>query len=196
MSARADSRDQFSTSKTVPGESKRATKSGDAGGATTRNAPSTASAGGVAAHGASDNLATEAEQSPSADTSQIIDPEANVGRQLSFLDQIQAHQSISQGRWLLVMFHYDCLECRKSFPAFQDRARNGERIAFVEIPPLAPAAERIVKEDPAWVVTRLDDKKVWFFPMLTRFELEDGIVRKAWSGATSDADGPRSDGVK
>lgn len=116
----------------------------------------------------------------------VIDPQASVGKRLPFLDQIAARSALSKGKWLLVIYHHDCPMCQEALPRYQDRSKKGERIAFVEVPPLATPAQQPVRKDPAWIVTSLTADRMWFFPMLTRFEIADGVVKRTWSGDQAD----------
>ncbi len=111
----------------------------------------------------------------------VLDITSLAGKRLDLIDAVSVGDQLSSGTFLLVFFHFDCRRCREMVPKYQDRARLGERIAFIEIPPLATDVEKLVREDPEWVSGYLDPAVEWFVPMLTRIEITDGVVIATWS---------------
>jgi len=115
---------------------------------------------------------------------EVVDLDALVGSKLRYLAQIDIADQINKGEWLVVFFHHDCTACTKSLPQLKARARKGERIAFVEIPPFARKGEEVIDPDASWALGKLSDDREWFFPMLTRVKLENGIVQQTWHGVS------------
>jgi hypothetical protein len=117
----------------------------------------------------------------------LLEPEKWVGRRCPFLPYTDIGEDLSQGKWLVVLYHHDCERCQAVVPVFEAMARSAgsdpaePRIAFVAVPPYGP---------PLWQFDprsssrqgRLDESKNWFVGTPTVLRLQDGVVQPKGSG--------------
>ena len=75
------------------------------------------------------------------------DPAAWLHRPFVLLNSIDGDRELKQGRWLLIFYRYGCDDCRRAIPNYTALAAimrgdpDQPRLAFVAVPPYAPAGQ-------------------------------------------------------
>jgi hypothetical protein len=109
-------------------------------------------------------------------------PSAWVGKPFPLFDAINYSRDLRIGRWLVIFYHFDCDECRHAVPAYlavaSMRVANSDepRMAFVGIPPLAPAGHDLVPESTELPHFTLHQDRDWFIATPLVVSLQDGEV--------------------
>jgi len=114
----------------------------------------------------------------------LLEPEKWIGRPFPLVRHIHMaeHECLSQGSWLLVLYHHDCPKCQQALPRYERRAKelkmaNDETIiALIEMPPYGPA---ILSDNPLFHHGRLSDSKEWLIMTPAEVRLIDGQVTAA-----------------
>ncbi len=121
----------------------------------------------------------------------VLEPETWVGRELPILEYIDIAEALKKGTWLVLFYHYDCPDCARAIPMYEQMARdlegNGDflRIAFVAVPPYGRGP---VSENSLCTLGRLAGTKEWFVTTPAVALLKDGQVRSAWEEKVPDFD--------
>jgi hypothetical protein len=111
----------------------------------------------------------------------LLKPERWAGRRCPLLPYTDLGEELSHGRWLVVLYHHDCLRCREVVPVYEEMARTAAadpaapRIAFLAVPPYGT---------PVWQFAprsscrhgRLNEGKEWFVTTPAVIRLQDGVV--------------------
>jgi hypothetical protein len=96
---------------------------------------------------------------------EVLEPAEWVGKELPILAHIDIKDQLSQGNWLVLLYHYDCPGCGEAIPQYEQIARdlkgNEEflQIAFVAVPPFGQAP---ITETAAVTLGKMDNSKEWF----------------------------------
>lgn len=106
----------------------------------------------------------------------ILEPDEWPGRVFPLVRHIDIGSKLAEGKWRVVLYHYDCPECRRELPKHEQLARGGERVALIELPPLAPPGQDPVPRNTACTRGRLSRAKQWFVQTPVSIELADGRV--------------------
>ena len=120
---------------------------------------------------------------------EILEPEKWIGKELPILQYIDISERLKTGSWLILFYHYDCPDCRKAIPEYQqmaeDLAGNEEflKVAFIEMPPYEKD-ETLKKSISNY--GRLSDVKEWFVTTPAVTLVKDGKVAKAWEEKAPD----------
>lgn len=115
----------------------------------------------------------------------VLEPETWAGKPLPLLRYIDIADGLTKGKWIVVLYHYDCPHCRKAIPKYEARARKmtdqrgSPRVALIEMPPYSPAGKSLVSAATACTVGRLSDVRDWFAATPVVIELADGTVIRA-----------------
>jgi hypothetical protein len=113
----------------------------------------------------------------------ILDPSAWVNKPFPLFDQIDGSAPLKSGRWLLLFYHYDCDDCRQAIPAYRALAPGDAfRIAFIAMPPLAPAGQDPVADSTDHAHLSLRPDHDWFATTPVVAALQDGRVLAAADG--------------
>ncbi len=124
-----------------------------------------------------------------APTYEVLEPETWVGQKLPILGQIDIAGELEAGRWVVMLYHYDCPDCGWAIPKYEQIARAlvgaGDllRVALIAVPPYGAGP---VSPDTACVLGKLADTKEWFITTPAVLVLEDGRVRGGWEGKAPD----------
>ena len=127
--------------------------------------------------------AIPSEPPTAASTYEILEPESWVGKPFPILDHIDIRDQITQGNWLLLLYHHDCPDCIDAIARYEQTARDlaGNedllQIAFIEVPPFSH--EPITPNRPC-LQGRLADTTEWFVTTPAVVLLNNGQVRSAW----------------
>jgi hypothetical protein len=114
---------------------------------------------------------------------EVLEPETWVGKELPILPYVDIGEQLATGNWLLVLYHYDCPDCSRAIPMYEQMARDMEgnedvlRIALVEVPPYG---QSLVSRDSPCVLGRLTDVKEWFVTTPAIVLLTNGQIMSAW----------------
>ncbi|MHC4529291.1 MAG: hypothetical protein ACYS29_15555, partial [Planctomycetota bacterium] len=122
---------------------------------------------------------------------EVLEPETWVGQELPILGHIDIANELEQGRWVVLLYHYDCPDCAEAVPQYEQMARDLAdnrdflRIALIEVPPYGPS---LVNADSPCTSGKLAEAKEWFVTTPAVVVLENGRVRSAWEGRAPDLD--------
>jgi len=120
-------------------------------------------------------------------TYEVLEPETWVGKELPILESIDMGEQLKSGNWLVVLYHYDCPDCAKAIPQYEQMARdlkgNEEflQVALIEVPPYGRGP---ISEDSPCVLGRMDVSKEWFVITPAVVLTSRCVVRAAWEGET------------
>jgi hypothetical protein len=108
----------------------------------------------------------------------VLDPDTWPNRPFPLLDEIDGSAPLRDGRWLVILYHFDCSDCRAAIPAYEALA-DRVHIAFVAMPPLGPSP---VADSPAYLSLTLRPDHEWFATTPLVAALQDGSVVSAEGG--------------
>jgi len=107
----------------------------------------------------------------------VLEPEKWRSKQFTLAAHIDTGAKLSRGKWIAVLYHYDCEHCRRVLPEYERMARDqGIQVALISIPPHGPPQESPVPLDTHCLVGRLDETREWFVEAPVEIKLQDGIV--------------------
>jgi hypothetical protein len=102
------------------------------------------------------------------------------------LDEIDGSLPLRNGRWLVVLYHYDCETCLRAIPNYRSLGANpldsDVHIAFVQMPPDPPAGEDPVVPSSNYLHLKLRPDHEWFATTPVVVAIEDGRVMAANDG--------------
>ncbi len=109
----------------------------------------------------------------------VLEPERWLGMRFPLLPHIDIGSRLAEGRWIVLLYHHDCPECRRVFPEYERVARltrdaGRPQVALVEVPPFR--SERDWRAIAGVQRGRLSDAKDWFVQTPTEILLDRGIV--------------------
>jgi len=118
----------------------------------------------------------------------VLEPATWLNQPFSLLDELDGPADLRHGRWIVVMYHYDCEDCLEALPAYKNLAtaprhdQTSPRVAFVPMPPPAPPGADPVPDIPAFPHFTLHDDHDWFATTPVVVALQDGMVIAAADG--------------
>jgi thiol-disulfide isomerase/thioredoxin len=124
-------------------------------------------------------------------TYEVLEPKTWIGKELPILEHIDIGAKLKTGTWLLLLYHYDCPDCQRAIPQYEQMARDlaGNegflRIALIEIPPYGPGP---VSEPSPCLRGRLAEAKDWFVTTPAVTLMTDARVKAAWEAEAPDCD--------
>jgi len=120
----------------------------------------------------------------------VLDPPSWIGKPFPLLDEINGDADLRHGRWIVLLYHYDCEDCVRAIPIYESLAaiHRGFRVAFLAMPPVAAAGADPLADSPQSVRLTLRQDHDWFATTPVSVALKDGRVLAAVSG--SDAINP------
>jgi len=100
---------------------------------------------------------------------------------------IDIAEKLTDGLVLVLMYHYDCPECHKAMPEYEQYNRqmteageNALKIAFIAIPPYGTAEQSPLPADTTCLSGKLDESKKWFITSPVVVALLDGMAVHVW----------------
>jgi thiol-disulfide isomerase/thioredoxin len=108
------------------------------------------------------------------------------GEEWPMLKHIDIADSLRSGVVVVLLYHWDCPNCREAIPMYDKLSRElsgGEgsiRFAFVEIPPYGQQKDNPVPPDTSCLKGRLDSSKQWYITTPLVVLTENGSVIKSW----------------
>ena len=115
----------------------------------------------------------------------VLEPERWIGKRFPLLEYIDIGDQLADGDWVVLLYHYDCSDCREAVPKYEQFSRDfarqvGQpRIALVEIPPYAELSNRLPSPDSPCTLGRLSNVKEWFVKTPAVVFLSDARVEYA-----------------
>jgi hypothetical protein len=118
----------------------------------------------------------------------VLEPASWINQTFPLFNSIDGAAEIKTGRWLLVLYHFDCDECRQAIVIYRAIAEvtrgqiDRPRLAFIAIPPFAPD-----REDPGHATAdtqhfALTSDRDWIATTPVVVSLLDGRVLAATDG--------------
>jgi thiol-disulfide isomerase/thioredoxin len=120
---------------------------------------------------------------------EVLEPETWLGKELPILNNIDIAPRLKEGVSLIILYHYDCPDCEKAIPQYEQMARDFAantdfpKIALIEVPPYGPLP---VTQSSPCLLGRLDTSKQWFVTTPTVILTTDAVVKNAWQSSTPD----------
>ena len=107
----------------------------------------------------------------------ILEPETWIGKKFPLLEHIDI--DLSQGNWVILLYHHDCPKCQEALPRYERLARHsdGRQVALIEVPPYG---ERSIPSNPVGksIHGRLSDAREWFVQTPVEMVVENGVVKR------------------
>jgi thiol-disulfide isomerase/thioredoxin len=114
--------------------------------------------------------------------------EKDTAKEWPMLKHIDIANSLRWGIAVILLYHYDCPDCREAIPYYDQLSRDLQgnqqaiQFAFIEAPPYGPEQENIIPVDTTCLTGRLDSTKKWYFTSPLVVVTMDGSVVKSWEG--------------
>ena len=143
----------------------------------------------------------------------ILQPEKWVGKQFPLFEHIDVGDTLSKGKWIVLLHHDGCPDCVEAVPRYRRMShelRAGDTdlaVALIAIPPVRHSATGLRPNKDRPLRGALADVREWLVTTPTVALLEDGHTRATWAGkapdkqellahtpttsATADCSGPR-----
>jgi hypothetical protein len=120
---------------------------------------------------------------------EVLEPETWVGKDLPILKYIDIAETLKKGTWLVLFYHYDCPDCGRAIPMYEQMARDLSgnedfmRIALIAVPPYGRGP---VSENCPCTLGRLPETKEWFVTTPAVALLKNRLVTSAWEEKAPD----------
>lgn len=94
----------------------------------------------------------------------LLEPEQWLGGAFPLSKHIETETDLTQGDWIVVLYHHDCPKCQEALPKYRALAQSLEntgaerRVALIEVPPFAPGGQ----ENAPAIYGKLPESKDWF----------------------------------
>jgi hypothetical protein len=121
----------------------------------------------------------------------VLYPESWLNKPFPLFNEIDGGGQIRNGRWLIVLYHYDCKSCLEAIPIYSFWAANavsasGEmHLAFIAIPPYAPQGHDPVSASFAYLRLSLRPDNDWNATTPVVAAIEDGRVLAVRDGVNA-----------
>ncbi|HUW82523.1 MAG TPA: hypothetical protein VMZ31_06945 [Phycisphaerae bacterium] len=115
----------------------------------------------------------------------LSEPTTWVGKSFPLLRHMDIQESISTGRWVVLLYHHDCPDCQRIIPDYTEMSDELSalsttiNVAMVQIPPYGASANL---SSGAYITGRLDDTRTWGITSPVVVLMNRARVEKAWSG--------------
>jgi hypothetical protein len=114
----------------------------------------------------------------------ILEPETWLGTRFALLGHTDVDDHIAVGKWVVLLYHHDCMDCRKLIVRYQQRAGESANIAenpslaLLELPPYGDISEMPNSAESPFLCGRVTDDRKWFVQTPVELSLTDGVVRR------------------
>jgi hypothetical protein len=117
----------------------------------------------------------------------VLQPREWLGKSFPLFNHINGSIPMRSGRWRLVFYHYDCLDCLDAVTFYRALAANGDgiRTAFIAMPPLPSVGSDPVSDAADYLHLELSGDHEWFAPTPLVVAIQDGIVLAAEEGKSA-----------
>jgi hypothetical protein len=112
----------------------------------------------------------------------IMQPSAWIGTRFPILEQIDIGQQIEHGRWIVVLYRYDCPTCQTLVAHYETSSlvwssrETSARVALVEIPPYDAERSDVSRDTSRVLHGHVAADRDWVVTTPVEIELEDSIV--------------------
>ncbi len=106
----------------------------------------------------------------------ILEPEKWRGKFFPLHRHIDVRPELTTGNCTVFLYHHDCPDCLRALPKLEQRAREGKRVALIEVPPYAKPHADPVRRDTACLRGKLSAEREWFVETPVVIELSEGRV--------------------
>jgi thiol-disulfide isomerase/thioredoxin len=137
------------------------------------------------------NLPTAANQPAEPNSKQQAAVKSD-DKEWPLLKSIDIADSLRSGIVVVLLYHYDCPNCREAIPKYDqmchDLAGNEDSIkfAFVEIPPYGTEKDNPIPPGTLCMTGKLDSHKKWIFQTPVVVIIRDGMVVNYWEATAPD----------
>ena len=126
----------------------------------------------------------------------ILEPERWIGKRFPLLPFIEdapgqvelgerpLQEQLSEGIWIVLLYHHDCPECREAITGYEQLAArsaadaNALRVALIEVPPYDETDSLRRLSNVPYALGRLTDKREWFVQTPVEMTAESMRVRR------------------
>ncbi len=112
----------------------------------------------------------------------LIEPDQWVEKKCPLLRHVDIGKYLSEGRWVGLLYHHDCPDCRHAIDRLRNRAASGglegRRIALIEVPPHADETDSSDLQLDEFVHARLSEARQWVVTTPIEMWLDDGLVTR------------------
>jgi len=125
---------------------------------------------------------------------QWLTEQSTLDEQWPLLKHIDIADKLRNSIAVVVLIQYQCEQCHEVIPHYEqlcDQLAGNEdslRIAFVEIPPYAPANESLIPAQTACLTGKLDTSKKWYIKTPLAVLIENGKLISFWEDHTPSLD--------
>jgi hypothetical protein len=138
-----------------------------------------------------------------ADGTVVLEPDKWVGRRFALAEYIDIGPDLARGDWIVLLYRYDCDHCQRTVPRYAGLAARSAGlppplgglavVALVEIPPYAPASQKLVRPDMPVRAGQLTAEHNWFASTPVAVRLHEGQVVATAEG--NSAENPSAFGI-
>ncbi len=124
----------------------------------------------------------------------VLTPQLWINQSWPLFADVDQSTALRRGRWLILMYHYDCDSCIRAIANYRAIGRfsisNRPNIAFIAIPPDAPVDEDPVPASSNYLRLKLTSEHEWFATTPLALYLENGLVRHVAEGDAAERPDP------
>lgn len=118
----------------------------------------------------------------------VLEPENWVGKQFPLLDYIDVDDRLRRGRWVALLYHHSCPDCRAVIRALSQEPATvfcggDTQVALLEMPPYGELKEALARPGACCVLGQVSSDRDWFVTTPAIIQLSDGEVMKVHIGA-------------
>jgi hypothetical protein len=112
----------------------------------------------------------------------ILEPSEWIGGRFPLNEYLSQHVDVSEGNWLVVLYHHDCPECQEALVRYDEMSRQlamttkEAKVLLVEVPPYATEE---ASSTFAAMHMQLSDQFDWFVQTPTEILIQEGQVKYA-----------------
>lgn len=112
----------------------------------------------------------------------VLEPEKWVGKPCPLLSHIDIGDRLSEGEWIVLLFHHDCPDCQDVIPVYASLScefsneGKSRQIALIEIPPFDNLNEIGHTKISSCVKARMSESREWFVEAPVEIRLSQGVV--------------------
>ena len=109
----------------------------------------------------------------------ILESDEWIGKPFPLIEHIAPQIDLTEGKWTVLLYHYDCPQCREAAPLYEQMAFSSgasRRVMLLEMPPFA--GETSHSSGPV-VHARLSEQREWFAQTPLEIQLDHGVVVSA-----------------
>ena len=103
----------------------------------------------------------------------LLEPQKWIGSRFPLTSHIDNSDSLNDGEWIVVLYHYDCPKCQTVLPQYRRSAKNkfDVKTALIEMPPYGN-----INTSVDCLEVKLSDEFEWFVTAPVELRLNDGVV--------------------